>query len=417
MQNWVRPHPGRRGYRLDALSALGLAIGAGLSAGLYSRLGIYENPAPVWVSVLAVAGCTLPLALRRRYPIPVAIVVSLAFFIVGQFHVPEALFASICLFIAIYTVGAWTPNRRAAIVSRSLIVAAMFAWVAINITVTVNDPDVMPGFSRSGLFSQLAAFAVINVLTNLLYFVGAWVFGNGMWASARQRAQLEAQAVELAAEREFSAAQAVALDRVRIARELHDVVAHHVSVVGVQAGAARRVLSADPAQASESLTTIEQSARSAVDELHGLLTTLRDGSAESGIGSSASSSSSTRGVSQLPELVHSAGIPARLHIVGEARPLSSLIGFTIYRVAQESLTNARKHAGPDATVDVRLRYDSSVVELEVADTGGHRRAHTGGGLGQLGMRERIDAVGGSIEFGARARGGYLVRASIPVETP
>ena len=408
METWIRPRPGRVGYRRDALLALAIAIGGGLSAALYSRLGLYDHPAPMWLTIVAIIGFSLPLALRRRYPAIIAVVVSLDFFVVGQFLVPEALVSQIAMFMAIYSLGAWGRDRRQANVVRAVIVVGMLIWVFGNLIVTVSDPELLPNFSRSGVFSQFAAWSVIQIATNLLYFLGAWAFGNAMWASARQRALLEEQASELRAEREFSAAQAVALDRVRIARELHDVVAHHVSVMGVQAGAARRVVATDPAQASSSLEVIEQSARSAVAELHHLLTTLRDEDADS-----ASSSSSTRGVSQLPTLVESAGLKASLHVVGEPRPLSALVGFTLYRVAQEALTNVRKHAGVGATVDVRLRYEPDAVELEVTDTGSQRRLSRSSGLGQLGMRERIDAVGGSIQFGRRDRGGYLVRATIP----
>lgn len=408
MDTWVRPRPGRVGYRRDAVLAAVIAVSGGLAAALYNRLGLYPEPAPLWLTVVAIAGFSLPLVVRRRYPAIVAVLVSIAFFVTGQFSVPEALVVNIALFISIYSLGAWGQNRRVADIVRAVITVGMFAWIFVNLVITVADPELMPGFSRSGIFSEFAAWSVIQVATNLLYFVGAWVFGNAMWASARQRALLETQAVELREEREFSAAQAVALDRVRIARELHDVVAHHVSVMGVQAGAARRVVATDPAQASASLEVIEQSARSAVSELHQLLTTLRDEDADP-----ASSSSSTRGVSQLPDLVAAAGVDVSLQVVGEPRPLSSLVGFTVYRVAQESLTNVRKHAGPGATADVRLRYEPEAIELEVTDTGSQRRLGRSTGLGQLGMRERIDAVGGTIEFGRRARGGYLVRASIP----
>lgn len=408
MDTWVRPRPGRVGYRRDALLAVVVALGAGLSAALYNRLDFIHDPAPLWLIIVAILGLALPLAFRRRYPAVVAVVVSAAFFLAGQSKVPEALVTNIALFIAIYSLGAWGQDRRAANIIRGIITLGMFIWIFTNLVITVADPKLMPDFSRSGVFSQLAAWSVIQIATNLLYFVGAWVFGNAMWASARQRALLEEQATELRNEREFSAAQAVALDRVRIARELHDVVAHHVSVMGVQAGAARRIVTSDPVQASASLEVIEQSARSAVSELHQLLTTLRDEDADP-----ASSSSSTRGVSQLPELVESAGVDVSLQVVGETRPLSPLVGFTLYRVAQEALTNVRKHAGPGAAADVRLRYEPESVELEVTDTGSQRTLTRGTGLGQRGMRERIDAVGGSIEFGRRDRGGYLVRASIP----
>jgi len=411
MDTWVRPRPGRGGYRADFYLALLLAAAAGITAALYTRIGLFAEPAPLWLTCVVIAGYTLPLALRRRFPLAVALVVSTAFLTGSQVGVPEALFNNIALFLSIYTVGAWTQNRRAANIVRGVIVTAMFLWVFVNIALSVSDPETMPGFSRSGLFSQLAAFAVIQIITNVLYFVAAWVFGNAGWASARLRAELEARGAELLAEREFSADQAVALDRVRIARELHDVVAHHVSVMGLQAGAARRLVETDPVQASASLEHIEQSARSAVDEMHRLLVTLRDGDVDS-----ASTSASTRGVAQLDELVRDAGLAAEFRVVGAEQPLSSLVGFTLYRVAQEALTNVRKHASAGAAVDVRLRYQSDEVELEVVNTGRPRRGADGFGLGQLGMRERIDAVGGAIEFRRRDRGGYLVRATIPLES-
>ncbi|MEP6481327.1 MAG: sensor histidine kinase [Rhodoglobus sp.] len=412
METWTRPRPAAAGYSRDALSAVVLAVSAGLSAGLYNRLGIYTDPAPLWLSILAIAAYTLPLALRRRYPVVVAVIVSAAFFVAGQFRVPESLFVNIALFLAIYTVGAWSSNRRRAIIVRGAIVLFMFAWISTNLVATIADPALMPHYSRSGVFSQLAAFAVIQIITNLLYFIGAWVFGNAMWESARQRSELADAAAELTAEREFSSAQAVALDRVRIARELHDVVAHHVSVMGLQAGAARRLMPSDPTAASGSLEIVEKSAREAVDELHRLLSTLRDGD-----GDTASTSVSTRRIAQLPELVaaaRAAGTPTVLQIVGEPFPLSALTGFTLYRVAQESLTNVRKHAGASASAEVRLRYTESGVELEIADTGGGRATNRPAGLGQLGMRERLNAVGGSIEFSRRRNGGYLVRAAIPL---
>ena len=164
----------------------------------------------------------------------------------------------------------------------------------------------------------------------------------------------------------------------------------------------------DPAQASASLEVVEKNAREAVDELHHLLTTLRDSD-----GDPAASSASTRGVAQLDDLV-AATDGATLQVVGEPRPLSALVGLTIYRVAQEALTNVRKHAGPRATADVRLRYDTDAVELEITDTGTATPRRSRGGLGQVGMRERVDAVGGTLELGRQSQGGYLVRATIPV---
>jgi signal transduction histidine kinase len=402
----MRPGPPAGWFRRDAVTALLLAAGSAVSAALYTRIGVVDEPAPLWLIVVAIVGHTVPLAWRRRYPLAVAIIISVAFFVNGQFAVPEYLFSNIELFLAIYSLGAWGRDRRIATVARVIIVIGMFLWIAVNLAVTVSNPDLMPNYSRSGVFSQFASFALINVITNALYFGAAYYFGNAAWRAAQKRAELVSRTAELTAERERTAAQAVALDRVRIARELHDVVAHHVSVMGVQAGAARRVLETNPALASESLATIEQSARSAVDELHRLLTTLRETDTESAV-----LSSSTRGLDQLPELV--AESDATLQIVGTERPVTALTGFTIYRVAQEALTNVRKHAGDRAVADVRLRYLTGIIELEVTDDGSVTTLAPSTGLGLVGMRERVTAVGGTLEVGPRSRGGYLVRATVP----
>ncbi|MCW4385582.1 sensor histidine kinase [Salinibacterium sp. SYSU T00001] len=417
---WVRPLPDRRGVQRDLVGALVLAVGAALSTMLYTRVGMFDEPAPPWLSLLALAAVTLPLALRRRHPEIVAVVVSTGFFVAGQFAVPEALITQITMFVAIYSVGAWSRSRRRADIVRLVIIVFMFGWVAVNLIVTVSDPEMLPDVSRSGVFSAFASFAVINFATNILYFGGAWYFGNHMWLAARERAELERRTAELQEEREHSMRQAVALDRVRIARELHDVVAHHVSVMGVQAGAARRVLDRDPGQATESLEVIETNARAAVDELHRLLTTLRDPDAAGpGETDAATESASTRGLEQLGDLVEAtraAGTPTTLVVVGEKHPVTTMVGFTLYRVAQEALTNVRKHAGERAEAEVRLRYIDGRVELEVTDTGRGRGLATSvsGGLGHIGMRERLAAVGGTLETGPRTRGGYLVRAVVPL---
>jgi len=411
---WIRPGPGARAFKRDAFGALLLAVGTALSAMLHHRLGVYEA-APLWLTVTTIAALTLPLALRRRFPAVVAVIASVAYFVGQQFGVAEYLFTNIALFIAIYSVGAWSRHRRTAILVRVGIIIAMFVWIAVSLVTAANDVELLPGLSRSGVFSQLASWSLISLLTNALYFGGAYYFGDSAYAAARSRADLEAKTAELAAERERTAAQAVALDRIQIARELHDVVAHHVSLMGVQAGAARRVLSTDPVQAAASLSTIEHSARSAVDELHRMLGTLRKPGDHLGVVDAASTSSSTRGVEQLPELIDASsasGAPATLTIVGTPRPVTSVLGFTLYRLAQEALTNARKHGGPEVTVDVRLRYLGDSVELEVADTGSGRGSAEVG-HGQRGMLERVAAVGGAIEFGPRPRGGYLVRAVLP----
>ncbi|WP_354569269.1 sensor histidine kinase [Glaciihabitans sp. UYNi722] len=412
---WVRPLPDRRGYRGDGILAAVVLFGTTISLLLYSRSGIYPNQAPIWIDVLFLFATSVPLAFRRRVPEIVAIVTSIVFAAAQLLSVPELLFSNISLFIALYSLGAWGRSRPRATLVRLLIIVGMFVWILIELIARASNPTALPEISRVGMLSPLVAFGLIQILTNLLYFGGAYYFGDRAWAAARQRSALEARTRELASERERNADRAVATERLRIARELHDVVAHHVSVMGVQAGAARRVLSTNPEQAAASLEAIESNARSAIDELHHMLSTLRDDETTD----AATESPSTRGVAQLADLVHEAeeaGLPIRFSTVGQSRALPATIGVIVFRIAQEAITNALKHAGPGADVDMRLRYLDTAVEIEVSDTGAGRVGPASGvtsGHGHIGMRERVGAVGGSIEIGARTRGGYLVRAAIP----
>ena len=416
--------------------ALVLLVGLSASVVLYRITGWGEDT-PWWASVIWVPAMSLPLAARRLQPEIVALVASVAFIVGSVTMAGEAVFSNIGLFIAIYTVGAWGRSRRRATIVRGVIVIGMFAWLFWALIYYSAVQDYLPDLPREGALSPYLAYGLINLLTNVLYFGGAWYFGDSAYRSARSRAELEQRTAELAAERERTRAQAVAIERLRIARELHDVVAHHVSVIGVQAGAARRVIARDPDAASASLSAIEASARDAVDELHRLLGTLR-GTADTGevavapalapahapIDEPAITSTSTRGIERIDELVAEStanGLPTTLAIIGDPHPVSPVVGLSAYRIAQEALTNVRKHAGAAATAEVRVRWSVEALEIEVTNTGNVTRAVArgatdvpGAGLGQLGMRERVAAAGGSIELGARARGGYLVRARFPL---
>lgn len=410
---WVRPRPQLSELRPDALLAVALGFTSLLVALLYVRTGLWDEYAEPWVWALGIGLSALPLAVRRRYPVTVATIVSVGFFICGQFAVPDILVINICLFIAIYTIGAWSQNRAVALWARVLLTAGMLAWLIVTLMIASSDTDAFPGVSRSGLFSAYATFATIQIITNLMYFGGAFYFGEKSWRSARVQAQLEAQGIELELERQTSAQQAVALDRIAIARELHDVVAHHVSVMGIQAAAARRTLDRAPEQAAESLEIVEASAHEAITELRRIVHTLRTPEAED--------PSSTVGVAHLASLVaesQRAGTPASLIIAGEQRPLPLLVDVALYRVVQEALTNVRKHAGRGAEATVRLRFFDETVEVEVSDDGVRQslNAANGAGVGLLGMRERIGAVGGTLHTGRREQGGFLVRATVPLAT-
>ncbi|KQM17007.1 hypothetical protein ASF83_09680 [Plantibacter sp. Leaf171] len=398
--------------RSDVVLAIALGVGTLLSLTLYTIAGFYAEPAPMWASVLWAIGITAPLAFRRRAPCTVSVIVGVMFIIGGTVLVPEVLFTNIALFMAIYTVGAWVSDRRRAVLVRVLIIFAMFAWLLVYMFIQATDPYALPNLSRVGLFSPLVAFILIQILTNILYFGGAYFFGERAYQSARERAVLEARTIELEQERARSARQAVALERVRIARELHDVVAHHVSVMGVQAGAARTVLDANPAAARDALTNVELGARSAIDELRKMLGTLRaDGDTNPEDGPS------TVGVGRLGQLADESsanGLPTRFERIGAPVPIPAVVSFNLYRIAQEALTNARKYGGTHATAELRLRYLTDAVELEVTNTGTVPASARPGGLGLIGMRERVASSGGVLEVGARTRGGFLVRAAIPL---
>ncbi|MGZ0712384.1 sensor histidine kinase (plasmid) [Coraliomargarita sp. W4R53] len=395
--------------RADVWLAGVLLVGAIISAALGATAGLFgdDGPGLQW-ALLYAAGLTIPLAFRRRTPEIAAIIITLSFFVGVSARIPEFYVSNIALFIAVYSVGAWVDNRRRAMWVRTGIIVGMFLWLLIVTFQGATSPD-DDGLAREGLFSPFVAYMLIQFLVNAAFFGGAYYMGERAYASALDRGALEARTHELENEREITAAQAVALDRVRIARELHDVVAHHVSSMGVQAGAARSILEANPDAARTALLSVESSARSALDELRQLLETLRTPLDES-------PDASTLTLGSLDELVAHAranGMPTTLTVIGEPTMMTELAQVNIYRIAQEALTNARRHAGNDATADVRLRYEAETVELEVTNTG-RVVTTTRSGLGTLGMRERASASGGVIEFGPRPRGGFLVRVRIPL---
>ncbi|WP_235035977.1 sensor histidine kinase [Curtobacterium sp. 18060] len=416
---WSRLPVGRREHRQDAVLALVLAAGLTITTVLYGASGIYgDDQAVWWVSALMIVANAVPIAFRRRFPMSAAVVSALAFAATQLLHVPELFVVNFTLFISLYSVGAWCSDRVRAEAVRWVVIGGMFAWLFLAISFGWAVPNALPN-DEGALIPPYIAYSLLNIVINVVYFGAAWYAGNRAWASAVARHQLDERTAELAAERERSAAQAVTIERVRIARELHDVVAHHVSLMGVQAGAARRVIDRDPAQATASLGVVEESARTAVEELRRMLGTLRSAD-EPGIGDrGVGDAPSTEGIARIVELAESAraaGHPTEYVVVGNERPVPPTVAAVAYRIVQEAVTNVLKHAGPTARADVRLRYLDDGVEVEVTDDGhGDRAARnpSGSGLGHIGMRERVAAVDGRIEIGPRARGGYLVRAWLP----
>ncbi|MGV2903936.1 sensor histidine kinase [Microbacterium sp. AGC62] len=405
--------PTARERRADVILAAVMFVGAVLSAGLSSIAEIYgDEQAPLWWALVYAVVATAPLAFRRRWPGTAAVIVAAAYFTAVTIRVPEIYVGNIVMFLTLYTVGAWMNDRRRAMLVRVGIIVGMFVWLIITMyRDAISEAD--KADVAAGAMSPYVAFMLIQLLLNVLYFGGAYYFGERSWAAAAQLAVLEQRTVELEREREVTAAQAVALDRVRIARELHDVVAHHVSVMGVQAGAARLVLERDPAEAARILSGVEGSARDAIHELRQLLETLRTPGGET---TDAASTLALDDIAELVEASTEAGLPTDYTVIGEPVPVPSLVAVNLYRIAQESLTNARRHAGSGATADVRVRYDDDGVEVEIVNTG-RTVAQLRPGLGQLGMRERAAASGGTLEVTSRPLGGMRVRARVPLPTP
>ncbi|QIY97462.1 sensor histidine kinase [Streptomyces sp. S1D4-11] len=263
--------------------------------------------------------------------------------------------------------------------------------------------------------------AVLIVIFQTVPFALAWVLGDSIRTRRAYLAQLEERAARLEKEREAQAKVAVAAERARIARELHDVVAHNVSVMVVQADGAAYVMDAAPEQARKALETISGTGRQALAEMRRLLGVLRTGEhQESG------EYVPQPDVEQLDDLIEqcrTSGLPVDFKVEGTPRPLPSGVELTAYRIVQEALTNTRKHGGPNAGASVRLVYFDDGLGLLVEDDGKgapHELYEEGGADGQghglIGMRERVGMVGGTLDAGPRPGGGFRISALLPLKS-
>ncbi|AXQ56460.1 MULTISPECIES: sensor histidine kinase [Streptomyces] len=251
-------------------------------------------------------------------------------------------------------------------------------------------------------------------------FVLAWVLGDSLRTRRAYFEQLEERADRLEREREAQAKIVVAAERARIARELHDVVAHNVSVMVVQADGAAYVIDAAPQQAKAALETISTTGRQALAEMRRLLGVLRsDGQPDTG---EYVPQPDADQLGELIEQVRAAGLAVDYRVEGSPRPLPSGVGLTAYRIVQEALTNTRKHAGPDVGASVRLVYFDDGVGVLVEDdgAGAPRELYGEGGAdgqgqGLIGMRERVGMVGGTLDAGPRPGGGFRISVLLPLK--
>lgn len=423
---WERPRPpvGRQ----DVVLAAGVEAVSLLALELVRSAGGFEHTdTPVWSQWLAVSSGAALLLGRRRWPLTVAIVAALHMFVAGV-TMPEVMgqvSLQIVYFVALLSGVAYARDRRAMVVVVGTIVLFMFAWIAWQFVLGSSAQDWLDdeGLTEQvGLFAPIPAAVGITLLINVIYFGGAIAGGGVSWRAARQRERLEEQATTITSQASRLREQAVMDERLRIARELHDVVAHGVSAMGVQAGAARRVLDRDPDAARTALSHVEEASRDAVTQMRRLLGTLREGTAaEAGVSATATRTPEA-GVADLPALVAEVdgqGLAVSLDVVPScevaAAGVPRGVGLAIYRTVQEALANVRRHSTADtASVVVRLDESASYAEVEVVDNGRARRGTSGSGLGQLGIRERAATHDGQVEIGPRVTGGYRVRVRYPL---
>lgn len=403
---------------LFAISAVGLEM---LRSGGALRAGT-----PVWEEYLGLAAMAAPIAVRRRWPLAVAVVASLAFFVVGVRMPDVAMQLSVqgLYFFALFSAMAWAQDRRAALMVMGGVLVLMFGWLAYQFLLgsavaQINEDIANPSRSR-GAVNPILAAVTYTFLVNVAYFGGAVLGGQAAWNAARRRARLADQATTLRTQAAELKEHAVVAERLRIARELHDVVAHHVSVMGVQAAAARRVLEVDPAAASSALASVESSARDAVTEMRALLGTLRQGD-RTPAGPDRAPEPSVDAIPALVEQQRADGLDVTYTVVAQppdaADRLRPAVGLTLYRTVQEALHNVRRHSTASAaTVVLRVEDSGSsgFAEVEVLDAGRPRTGTSGTGLGLLGMRERVASLDGSLEIGPRATGGFRVRVRLPL---
>jgi signal transduction histidine kinase len=325
---------------------------------------------------------------RRRTPLVVLVVLAGALSL-GSLVVPpsgdDPITPAIAVAVALYSIGAHTEGIRA--------VLGAAAMLVVVLAIVATDPD------------QATAGSYVFFL---LVFGAPWAAGRAIRHRRLSERQLERRAVTAERGREERARRAVAEERARIARELHDVVAHAISVIVLQARGGRRSLG-DPDEARRAMDAIESTGTQALAEMRRLLGLLRQEDDELSLAPQPSLSSLDGLAAQVTE----AGLPVQVTVEGQVQELPPGIDLSAFRIVQEALTNALKHAGP-ATAHVVVRYREDELELEIVDTGPGEGVADGGGHGLVGMRERASLYGGEVKVGRRTGGGFGVRVRLPL---
>ncbi|HET6653044.1 MAG TPA: histidine kinase [Nocardioides sp.] len=372
-----------RGVAFDIALAAALCL-VGLYEVLVAPLAEDIVEGPTWLNVLAVVAGSVPLAWRRRYPfwVSVAVYTVLAGRALLVAEPLELYSTTIAVLVATYTVASYAPLRDA-------VLAAAFSALAIAVAV-------VRGSGTDAAWDPLASAILLGSI---------WLVGRVVGVR-NERARTLHDA------RDLHAAEAVAEERARIARELHDAVSHSLAAIALQSGGARNVLDHDPERARDSLAVIERTARQGLEEMRRMLGLL------GGADDEEAALTPQPGIGRLDDLVEAvraAGVDVRATVMGEVRPLPAAVDVSAYRLLQEALTNVMKHARA-TEASVLVRYRPEVLEIEVEDDGDGAGADGGtGGFGLVGMRERMQVLGGSVEAGPRQPGpGFRVAARVPL---
>ncbi|MET9108908.1 sensor histidine kinase [Streptomyces zhihengii] len=393
LYDFIRRHPtGVDSFWAVVLLCMTVAAAAGVPGDAGDRWGV----------VVIGALLSVVVALRRRMPERMLLLTAVLG--VAQLVADVEVFPSdFAMLVIIYTVAAHDGPRW----------ASRFALVGGACAATL-------AMVRWPLEETGAGGKIFFTVVMTAPFVLAWVLGDSIRTRRAYFAQLEERATRLEKEREAQAKVAVAAERARIARELHDVVAHNVSVMVVQADGAAYVMDTAPDQARQALETISGTGRQALAEMRRLLGVLRTSDApESG---EYVPQPDVEQIEDLVEQVRRAGLTVDFKVEGTPRPLPSGVELTAYRIVQEALTNTRKHGGPEAGASVRLVYFDDGLGLLVEDDGrgaSHELYEDGGadgrGHGLIGMRERVGMVGGTLDAGPRPGGGFRISALLPLK--
>jgi signal transduction histidine kinase len=374
---------------LDALIGFGLSgLSLVMLAGGAQDIGSY---APYSIALLLLQ--TLPLVVRSRFPVAV-LVVTLSATLLHAAFAEDRLTTTLGSLIALFTVAEHRDRRTSG--SAALVMAAslggLIAW-------------------KGGVPASLS-----SLVSTLLAVLVAWVLGT--WAQERRRyvGTVEERARRAEGEREERAAEAVRDERARIARELHDVVTHHVSVIVIQAGAALGAIDRRPQDARAALTAIDGSGRLALADMRRMLGILGPRVDDGDPGDALAPMPGLDQLGELIERVRAAGLQVELAVEGEPRPLDPGVELSAFRIVQEALTNSLKHA-PGARARVDVAYEAAALEVRIADSGGRGASSgvpAGQGHGLIGMRERVALFGGRLEAGPSGLG-FRVVARLPID--